>query len=91
MPMLALSVELPTAVAESREAQHLEHALGDHLGAGVEGRALDEYNELVATEPRRGVALPHDAGQALGDDPQQLVAGGVAELSLTCLKPSMST
>ena len=62
-----------------RLAQHFQQALGYELGAGVERGALDQDDELVPAEARRGVALANDPLQASGDDPQQIVAGGVSE------------
>jgi hypothetical protein len=43
-------------------------------------RRLDEHHELVAAEAPDGVAVAHGRpAVALDLDPQQLVAGGVAE------------
>jgi hypothetical protein len=60
-------------------AQHFEQALGDELGAGVERGTLHEDDELIAAEASRRVALADHARQPRGDDPQELVAGGVPE------------
>ena len=56
------------------------------------GAARHEPRELLAAGPREhlGPVVAH-AAQALGDDPERLVAGAVAEGSLTRLKWSMST
>ena len=62
-----------------RLAQHFQQALGDELGTGVKRGALDQDDELVAGQARRGVALADDVRQSCGDGPQQLVARGVAE------------
>ena len=41
--------------------------------------AVEQHDELVAGEPRGGVALADHARSRAGDDPQELVSGGVAE------------
>ena len=46
--------------------------------AGVGDRGLHD-DEFVAAGPRDGVGLAHETAQAVGDDLQQLVAGGMAE------------
>ena len=46
--------------------------------AGIDDRGLDD-DEFVAAGPRDGVGLADEAAQAVGNDLQQLVAGGMAE------------
>jgi hypothetical protein len=53
-------------------ARHLARRVG-------RGAALEQDGELVAAEPRGGVAGREPLGQPPRADPQQLVAGGVAE------------
>ena len=43
------------------------------------GQILDQDGELVAAQPRDGIGLPQAAGETLGHDRQQAVAGDVAE------------
>jgi hypothetical protein len=51
----------------------LRQQLGGHAGA------IGEHDELVAAEAGDGLALADRGAQAVGDRPQQLVAGTVAE------------
>ena len=60
-------------------AQHVEHPLCDELRSDVERRAVQQDDELVAGEARGGVALADHPLQSSGDDPEELVPGGVAE------------
>ena len=53
------------------------------------GAVLQQDRELVAAQPGDGVVWPQTALEALGDDPQELVAGSVPS-SLTILKLSRS-
>ena len=64
---------------QHRFVQGVEDALG-HLDDGGRIRSvLQQDGELVATEPRRGVARAQATAQPVGDGTQQLVAGTVAE------------
>ena len=61
----------------------LAHPFDDQLRqrgrlAGIGDRGLDD-DEFVAARPRDGVGLAHETAQAVRDDLQQLVAGGMAE------------
>ncbi len=58
-------------------AQNTDHALGDELGAGIERRALDQDDELIAGQASGGVRLPHHRAQPLGDHLQKPVADAV--------------
>ena len=66
------------AAQRERRAQRLGDALGDPDRVALAGDVLAQDGELVAAEPRGGVARPQHAGQARGHRAQQLVAGGVA-------------
>ena len=62
-----------------RLLERFEQAFGDHLRAGVERHPFGDDDELVAAEAPERVDVAHDAIQARGDRPQQLVADTVAE------------
>ena len=78
-------------------AGHLQPAAADAAGAADRGQDLagdpvpvagtagvgQQDQEFVAAQAGHGVALAQLAGQARGDDPQQLVADAVAVVSLT--------
>jgi hypothetical protein len=67
-------------------AQDLQEAFRDELGAGVERGALQQGNELVATQAGCCIALSDEGCQSRGDQPQELIAGGVPELVVYVLK-----
>ncbi len=46
--------------------------------SGIRDRSLDD-DEFVAAHPGDGVGLAHQCAQAIGDDLEQLVAGGMTE------------
>jgi hypothetical protein len=50
-----------------------------HLQGRLVLRALQQDGELVPAQPRRGVPCPQEAGEAVSDDVEHLVAGVVAE------------
>ena len=60
-------------------AHHLPHAVGLGQDLGVARGVDHQHGELVAAEAGHGVDRARRALQAMGDDAQQLVAGGVAE------------
>ena len=60
-------------------AQRVDDALRQRSGlGGVRDRGLHDH-EFIAAHPRDGVGLANEAAQPLGDDPEQLVAAGMAE------------
>ena len=61
-----------------RLGQCHQDAARDRLGTNAVG-VLQQERELVAAQPARGVLGAQDAGEALGDEAQQLVTGGMAE------------
>ena len=63
------------AAHRDRLLDGLDQPVGD--GPQVSGRAVHEVGELVAAEPRDGVAAAHQAGQPLADHGQDHVPGGV--------------
>ena len=78
MPMLALTYVSPSLNGTaSATARRDAVGLGQHLG--VAGRVEHEHRELVAAEAGDGVGGPDRPLEAPSDDPQQLVAGVVAE------------
>ena len=54
-------------------------ALGDVHDGGGARHVLTQDDELVATEPRDGVARPHGGAKTPGEDLEELVAGDVTE------------
>src|SRR2546423_317263 len=64
------------------DPERWRHRLGDALGDGdrlaLVAHVLEQDRELVAAQPRGGVACPQAAAQARGDRDEQLVTGGVA-------------
>ena len=72
-------------------AQHVEHALGDELGTGVEGARLEQHDELVAGRAARRcrparTTVSSRAATAL----RNVSPTAWPKVSLMCLKPSMS-
>ena len=67
------------ALDRERLRDRAEDLVGDHLGLRDVAQAAEQHAELVAAEPRRGVAGAQHRVQALADLAQQLVAGVVAE------------
>ena len=70
-------------VLEPRNAKRLpqdvHEPFGEHVRPGVQGDALGQDHELVATEPADRVARPHHTHVTGGDGLQQLVPGDVPE------------
>jgi hypothetical protein len=66
-------------VDDERGAQRRDRPLGHRGGVGVLAHVLEEHGELVAAEPRDGVAAARGAEQARGHLDEQAVAVGVAE------------
>ena len=58
-----LAVDRERNVLEPRNAERLpqdvHEPFGEHVRPGVQGDALGQDHELVATEPADGVARPH--------------------------------
>ena len=81
MPMLAvIESARPDVRAEvTRLMDHLEQALCDQLGAGVEVCPVEQHDELVAGQPRRRIRFPDRRTHPLGDVSQELIPGRVAE------------
>jgi hypothetical protein len=50
------------------------------------GQAADDESELVAAKPRHRVPAAHHLAQALGDDDEQLVTRGMAEVIVDLLE-----
>ena len=88
---------MPTLIVAASASGDGVRALGD-LGAQVLAelqRALGvglrhQHRELVAGEAGDDVGRAHPFAQDRGDLADQVVAGVVAEASLTALRPSMS-
>ena len=59
--------------------QDVHEPFGEHVRPGVQGDALGQDHELVATEPADRVARPHHTHVTGGDGLQQLVPGDVPE------------
>ena len=60
-------------------AQRIDDALRQRSGlGGICDRGLHDH-ELIASHPRDGVGVANEPAQPFGDDPQQLVAAGMAE------------
>ena len=78
MPMLApTSTCRPDSVSGAWRVG--QQALADGAGIGHVGDIEQEDAELIAAETGGDVARPQARSEALGDDDEQLVAGGVAE------------
>ena len=67
-------------------ADRLDDALGDHRHGVRVGHVAQDHRELVACQPRHGVAFLHAGAQPLRHDHQQLVAGGVADAVVDLLE-----
>ena len=78
MPTLAVA-ETVQRVEHDRFAQRDEDALRDLDRVVGVGERVHQHRELVAAEPRRGVADADAAHEPLAHDLQQRVARGVAE------------
>ena len=82
-PTLPCTVTVPSSRGTgTREGD--EHPLADRLGDVL--TAVDDDGELVAADAGDDVAGPHAAAQPLGEDEQELVAGGVAAAVVDALE-----
>src|SRR5712692_1534980 len=71
--------EWGASLERDRLGQGIDQSLGDDVGPLLDRLALDEYDELIATEPADRVALPQRVGQPTCYGAQQSVTGGVPE------------
>ncbi len=73
------------AEEDERLAKAGQEPLGDRGRLAGTGGVLQQHDELVPAQAGR-VAWPNGRAQALGDHPEELVAGGVAEAVVRCLE-----
>ncbi len=69
----------PRIAQPDRFGEGGDDPFGDLSGVSPVRQAFEQDGELVAAEPRDRIAGSDRVGQPLGNDPEQLVASGVAQ------------